>query len=188
MEAEVGRVIERARGLHPGVSPRIIFDNGLQFVAANFKTYNCLTSKTHVRTAPYYLQSNGNLEWSHKTIKGDAIRPKGHFLRRRGQARGRGIRPPLQLQAAPFRHWLRHTSRPPSRSAHRHHRVARPQARSRPRAPCPVAPGGSRDRPVPPFVTRPPRPPTVSSLCHQPKDSIHAGQVQASGPCFFRYR
>ena len=31
---------------------------------------------THVRTAPYYPQSNGKLERFHKTIKGDAIRPK----------------------------------------------------------------------------------------------------------------
>jgi len=30
---------------------------------------------THVRTAPYYPQSNGKLERYHKTIKGDAIRP-----------------------------------------------------------------------------------------------------------------
>ena len=30
---------------------------------------------THVRTAPYYPQSNGKLERYHKTIKSDAIRP-----------------------------------------------------------------------------------------------------------------
>jgi transposase InsO family protein len=29
---------------------------------------------THVRTAPYYPQSNGKLERWHKTIKADAIR------------------------------------------------------------------------------------------------------------------
>ena len=75
-EADVERVIERARELHPGVSPRIISDNGPQFVAADFKTYIRLTGMTHVRTAPYYPQSNGKLERFHKTIKGDAIRPK----------------------------------------------------------------------------------------------------------------
>jgi putative transposase len=53
-EADVERVIERARELHPGVSPRIISDNGSQFVAADFKTYIRLTGMTHVRTAPYY--------------------------------------------------------------------------------------------------------------------------------------
>jgi transposase InsO family protein len=30
---------------------------------------------THVRTSPYYPQSNGKLERYHKTIKADAIRP-----------------------------------------------------------------------------------------------------------------
>jgi transposase InsO family protein len=30
---------------------------------------------THVRTSPYYPQSNGKIERWHKTIKADAIRP-----------------------------------------------------------------------------------------------------------------
>jgi transposase InsO family protein len=30
---------------------------------------------THVRTAPYYPQSNGKIERWHKTLKTDAIRP-----------------------------------------------------------------------------------------------------------------
>ena len=31
---------------------------------------------THVRTSPYYPQSNGKIERWHKTLKGDCIRPK----------------------------------------------------------------------------------------------------------------
>ena len=31
---------------------------------------------THVRTSPYYPQSNGKLERFHKTLKGECIRPK----------------------------------------------------------------------------------------------------------------
>ena len=31
---------------------------------------------THVRTAPYYPQSNGKIERMHKTLKGDAIHVK----------------------------------------------------------------------------------------------------------------
>ncbi len=31
---------------------------------------------THVRTSPFYPQSNGKLERFHKTLKGECIRPK----------------------------------------------------------------------------------------------------------------
>jgi transposase InsO family protein len=61
--------------LHPNESPRIISDNGPQFIAKDFKELIRLTGMTHLRTAPYYPQSNGKLERDHKTIKADAIRP-----------------------------------------------------------------------------------------------------------------
>jgi transposase InsO family protein len=31
---------------------------------------------THVRTSPYYPQLNGKIERWHKTLKGDAVRPR----------------------------------------------------------------------------------------------------------------
>jgi putative transposase len=74
-ETDVEQVIERARELYPGVSLRIITDNGPQFIAADFKTYIRLTGMTHVRTAPYYPPSNGTVGRFYKTIKGNAIRP-----------------------------------------------------------------------------------------------------------------
>ena len=45
-EADIERLIERARELHPGVSPRIISDNGPQFIAGDFKNYIRLTGMT----------------------------------------------------------------------------------------------------------------------------------------------
>lgn len=75
-EDDVERLVERARERFPGVSPRIISDNGPQFVAGDFKKYIRLTGMTHVRTAPYYPQSNGKIERWHKTLKVDAIRLK----------------------------------------------------------------------------------------------------------------
>lgn len=66
---------ERARDKFPGARPRIISDNGPQFMAKDFKEFIQLTGMTHVRTAPYYPQSNGEIERWHKTIKSDAIRP-----------------------------------------------------------------------------------------------------------------
>lgn len=74
-ESEVELILEGAREKHPGVRPRVISDNGPQFIARDFKEYIRLTGMTHVRTAPFYPQSNGKIERWHKTIKGDGIRP-----------------------------------------------------------------------------------------------------------------
>ncbi len=65
----------RAREKHHEAKPRISSDNGPQFIAKDFKEFIRLTGMTHVRTSPYYPQSNGKLERYHKTIKSDAIRP-----------------------------------------------------------------------------------------------------------------
>lgn len=74
-ESDVECVLQRAREAHPGERPRIISDNGPQFIAKDFKEFIRLTGMTHVRTSPYYPQSNGKIERWHKTLKGDAIRP-----------------------------------------------------------------------------------------------------------------
>lgn len=74
-EADVECILQRARELHPGAQPRIITDNGPQFIAKDFKEFIRLTGMTHVRTSPYYPQSNGKIERYHRTIKADTIRP-----------------------------------------------------------------------------------------------------------------
>jgi len=75
-EADVETVLQRAREKYPEARPRIISDNGPQFVAKDFKEFIRLAGMTHVRTSPYYPQSNGKLERYHKTIKGECIRPQ----------------------------------------------------------------------------------------------------------------
>jgi len=74
-EVDVECILQRAREEFPGQCPRIISDNGPQFIAKDFKEFIRLTGMTHVRTSPYYPQSNGKIERWHKTIKSDAIRP-----------------------------------------------------------------------------------------------------------------
>ena len=74
-EADVECVVERARELYPDARPRIISDNGPQFIARDFKFYVRICGMTHVRTRPYYPQSNGKLERYHRTLKAEAIRP-----------------------------------------------------------------------------------------------------------------
>lgn len=75
-EADIEQIIQKARECHPGVTPRIISDNGPQFLAKDFKEFIRLCGMTHVKTSPYYPQSNGKLERFHRTLKHDAIRVK----------------------------------------------------------------------------------------------------------------
>ena len=73
-EADVETIIQRAREAFPGETPRIITDNGPQFIAKDFKEFIRVAGMTHVRTSPYYPQSNGKIERWHKTLKGESIR------------------------------------------------------------------------------------------------------------------
>lgn len=74
-EPEVETIIQRALEKYPSERPRIISDNGPQFIAKDFKEFIRLTGMTHVRTSPYYPQSNGKLERWHKSVKTECIRP-----------------------------------------------------------------------------------------------------------------
>jgi len=74
-EKDVEVILQRAREKYPQAYPRIISDNGPQFVAKDFKEFIRVTGMSHVRTSPYYPQSNGKIERWHRTLKADAIRP-----------------------------------------------------------------------------------------------------------------
>jgi len=75
-EADVEIVLQRAREAFPQATPRIISDNGPQFIAKDFKEFIRLSGMTHVRTSPYYPQSNGKIERWHGTLKRDCLRPR----------------------------------------------------------------------------------------------------------------
>jgi putative transposase len=53
-EAEIEIILQRAREKFPGERPRIISDNGPQFIARDFKEFIRIAGMTHVRTSPYY--------------------------------------------------------------------------------------------------------------------------------------
>jgi putative transposase len=74
-EADVEVVLQRAREQFPEAHPRIITDNGPQFIAKDFKEFIRLCGMTHVKTSPYYPQSNGKIERWHGTLKRDCLRP-----------------------------------------------------------------------------------------------------------------
>ena len=74
-EQDVEVVVARALEKHPGAKPRIISDNGPQFIAKDFKIFIRVFGLSHVRTSPYYPQSNGKLERFHGILKQECIRP-----------------------------------------------------------------------------------------------------------------
>lgn len=74
-EADVEIIIQRAREQFPGACPRIISDNGPQFIARDFKEFIRICGMTHVKTSPFYPQSNGKIERWHRTVKSECIRP-----------------------------------------------------------------------------------------------------------------
>lgn len=74
-EQDVETILQRALERFPHARPRIISDNGPQFIAKDFKQFIRLAGITHVRTSPYYPQSNGKLERWHGSLKREKLRP-----------------------------------------------------------------------------------------------------------------
>jgi len=68
-------ILQRAKEKYPEAGPRIISDNGPQFIARDFKEFIRLVGMTHVRTSPYYPQSNGKIERWHQSLKRECMRP-----------------------------------------------------------------------------------------------------------------
>lgn len=75
-ESDAEIVLQRAREKYPLARPRVISDNGPQFISKDFKEFIRLWQTSHVLTSPHYPQSNGKLERFHRTLKEQAIRPK----------------------------------------------------------------------------------------------------------------
>jgi putative transposase len=73
-EQDVECIVQRALERFPGAKPRIVSDNGPQFIAKDFKVFVRVAGLTHVRTSPYYPQSNGKLERWNGTVKSEALR------------------------------------------------------------------------------------------------------------------
>ena len=127
-EADVETIIQRAREQFPGARPRIISDNGPQFIAKDFKEFIRICGMTHVRTSPYYPQSNGKMERWHKTLKGECIRVKTPLSPGRRPADRRGFRGALQRGPLAQRDRLRHAGRQAGRPRPADLRRAGPQA------------------------------------------------------------
>ncbi len=78
-EQDAEMVVQRALEKYPDAKPRLITDNGTQYTAHEFKRFIKRTELTHVRTSPYYPQSNGKIERFHYTLKSQCVR-RNSFL------------------------------------------------------------------------------------------------------------
>lgn len=74
-EQDVEIIVQAGLEQHPEARPRIITDNGPQFISRDFREFVRLVGATHVRTSPYYPQSNGKLERWHGSLKRECVRP-----------------------------------------------------------------------------------------------------------------
>jgi transposase-like protein len=132
-EADVEVILQRAKEKYPEAKPRIISDNGPQFISG----------MTHVRTSPYYPQSNGKIERWHKSLK-KRVHPTGDAaIAGRGAASGRELRGALQQRPPEQCHGLHHAEGRAGRASAGNPRGTRPQAGSRQTA-TPESPPASR--------------------------------------------
>ncbi len=75
-EKNIEMIIQKGMEQFPGAKPRIISDNGPQFISKDFKEFIRFAGMTHVRTSPYYPQSNGKQERMQGTVKQECIRER----------------------------------------------------------------------------------------------------------------
>jgi len=73
-EYDVQLTIQRALEKHPNVKPRLISDNGSQFISRDFNEFIRLAGLQHVKTSIAYPQANGKIERFHKTINDECLK------------------------------------------------------------------------------------------------------------------
>jgi hypothetical protein len=71
--------VAKAKELYPYANPRIITDNGSQFISKDFRELLVLLEIEHTLTSPGHPQSNGKLERFHRTFKCEHVRQSAYF-------------------------------------------------------------------------------------------------------------
>ena len=71
--------VARAKEIYPHANPRIISDNGSQFISKDFRELTKLLEMEHTFTSPAHPQSNGKLERFHRTLKEEHVRTSAYF-------------------------------------------------------------------------------------------------------------
>jgi transposase InsO family protein len=75
-EYDVEITVQRALEKYPCAKPRLITDNGSQFISKDFAEYLKQAGLQHIRTSIAYPQSNGKIERYHRTIHEECLMKK----------------------------------------------------------------------------------------------------------------
>jgi len=73
-EFDVELTIQKALEKFPHFAPRIISDNGTQFISKDFALFLKISELQHVRTSIAYPQANGKIERFHRTINEEHLK------------------------------------------------------------------------------------------------------------------
>ena len=76
-ETDIEVILQRAKEKYPEAKPRIISDNGPQFIASDFKEFIRISGMTHVRTSPNYPQSKDYASYCTSLVRPSMIWPVG---------------------------------------------------------------------------------------------------------------
>ena len=74
-------VLMKAGELYPEARPRVITDNGSQFISKDFRELVSLLEMEQTFTSPAHPQSNGKLERFHRTFKSEHVRQAAYLGR-----------------------------------------------------------------------------------------------------------
>lgn len=75
----VETVVQEAKELYPLAKPRLITDNGSQFISQDFKELTTLLEMEHTFISSGHPQSNGKLERFHRTLKTEEVRTSAYL-------------------------------------------------------------------------------------------------------------
>lgn len=73
---DVQITLQRALEKYPGFKPRIISDNGSQYISKDFAEYLKQTGLQHIRTSVAYPKSNGKIERYHRTLHQECLQKR----------------------------------------------------------------------------------------------------------------
>lgn len=75
-EYDIEITIQRALENYPDKNPRIISDNGSQYISKDFQSFLKEAGLQHIRTSVAYPQSNGKMERFHRSINSECLKTR----------------------------------------------------------------------------------------------------------------